>query len=77
MGLDIGDGGHECLHLCHHGLVLVGRRCDAGEVLLQLLFIFLFGSLYSRCQSGELTFFVGIRSGDAANDFINDDSGIG
>ena len=22
LGLDIGDGGHECLNLCHHGLVL-------------------------------------------------------
>ena len=22
LGLDIGDGGHECLHLCHHVLVL-------------------------------------------------------
>ena len=23
LGLEISDGGHECLHLCHHGLVLV------------------------------------------------------
>ena len=23
LGLEIGDGGNECLHLCHHGLVLV------------------------------------------------------
>ena len=23
LGLEIGDVGHECLHLCHHGLVFV------------------------------------------------------
>ena len=40
--LEIGDGGHECLHMCHHGLVLVVRRCDSGKVLLQLLFSLLF-----------------------------------
>ena len=45
LGLEIGDGGHECLHLCHNVYVLFGIYCDAVEVLLQLLFSLLFGGL--------------------------------
>ena len=35
--LEVRDGGHEGLNLCHRGLVLVGEQRDIGEVLLGFL----------------------------------------
>ena len=45
--LEVGDGGHEGLHLFHHRLVLSGGGDDAGELLLEVVLGDLLGSLVS------------------------------
>ena len=74
--LEVGDGGHEGLHLFHHRLVLSGGGGDADELLLEVVLGDLLGSLGSCRRRREGGFVVtGRRGGDAAHDFV-DDGGI-